>query len=161
MVEYIMDDYLIDNFKKRVLKSNGCWKWLGDKTKAGYGLLSLRTKKRKRIYAHRLSYSLYKGNIPDGYVICHICDNPSCTNPDHLFCGTVKDNIADMCKKGRWNAGPPIGQKNPSAKLTENIVIDIRNKHLKGESIRSLAKKHKVARNTVKSIVTRVTWKHV
>jgi len=59
------------------------------------------------------------------------------------------------------NAGPPIGQKNPSAKLTENIVIDIRNKHLKGESIRSLAKKHKVARNTVKSIVTRVTWKHV
>lgn len=53
------------------------------------------------VYAHRFSYALAFGNIPDEIVICHRCDNPACVRPDHLFAGTQKDNLHDMTVKGR------------------------------------------------------------
>lgn len=80
----------------RVNPINGCWEWQLYRDKDGYGIFSC-----KRV--HRVSYELYIGPIPAGLDICHRCDNPSCANPFHLFCGTTSENILDAVKKGRWN----------------------------------------------------------
>ncbi|MDO7847580.1 HNH endonuclease [Hymenobacter sp. M29] len=82
-----------------VRKKEGCWEWTGYKNPKGYGYLMV--KAGKPTGAHRFSYELHKGPIPKGLFVCHTCDNPVCSNPDHLFLGTVKDNTQDMVKKGR------------------------------------------------------------
>lgn len=92
-----------------------CWEWKGSKTgPKGYGEISMG---RKLWRTHRLSYFLTHGEIPEGKMICHSCDNPPCCNPKHLFAGTALDNALDMHSKGRAN--PPRGdahhvRKNPS-----------------------------------------------
>ncbi|WP_283419204.1 HNH endonuclease signature motif containing protein [Sphingopyxis sp. Geo48] len=77
-----------------------CLIWDGPKDGGGYGFVQHEGKRWK---AHRLAYHLANGGIPDGAVICHKCDTPSCVNPAHLFAGTQRDNARDMAAKGRMN----------------------------------------------------------
>lgn len=78
--------------------NSGCWLWIGGGTgECGYGLLNNRIFKQ----AHRASYAIFKGEIPEGMCVCHKCDTPACINPDHLFIGTHLDNMRDMFRKGR------------------------------------------------------------
>lgn len=100
---------------------NGCWEWNGAKTKDGYGRT---TKKSKSTTTHRRMYELVFGEIPRGLHVLHMCDNPPCINPEHLELGDHNKNMAQMQSRGR--KAVLSGEDNPSAKLTEEDVSDIK-----------------------------------
>lgn len=79
-------------------QKNGCLSWAGSVQKSGYGEILVGGKKRR---VHRVAYEAVFGPIPDGMVICHICDNPLCINPRHLVAATQRENIRDASVKGR------------------------------------------------------------
>ena len=71
---------------------SGCWDWVGHKRKGTYGDFKV---KGKNIQAHRASYEVFIGVIPEDKLICHKCGNPSCVNPEHIYAGTHKENAQD------------------------------------------------------------------
>jgi len=88
----------IDRLNSKTVKKKGCWNWTGAKEFHGYGQIWY----LDRIWvASRLAYTLYVGSIPNGLHVLHSCDNPPCTNPKHLFLGTMSDNLRDCVRKGR------------------------------------------------------------
>lgn len=102
--------------------SSSCWLWHGCLNNKGYGTVTRRRHGKKRNYlAHRYSYELRNGPVPDGLCVLHKCDIPRCVNPDHLFLGTQADNIKDCVAKGR----SPRGEQHGRAKLSDADVISI------------------------------------
>jgi hypothetical protein len=104
--------------------------------------------------AHRVSYEIEFGSIPDGLFVCHHCDNPECVNPSHLFIGTQLDNRRDAVKKGRTARG----SKSASAKLNEADVRFIRFWVSLGYLQREIAKCFNVGQTTISAIVTGQNW---
>lgn len=104
-----------------------CWIWTGAHNMRGYGQIHF-SKGKRVIYAHRASYEIHRGPIPDGLWVLHRCDNPQCVNPSHLFLGDRLANVHDAMSKGRMRK-PPIpnrpGELNPNAKLTDKKVRQI------------------------------------
>ena len=91
-----------DRFWDKVDRSGDCWNWTGALISTGYGHLSVGVGETKtQVLAHRLSYVWRYGPIPDGFYVCHRCDNPKCVRPEHLFLGNQTDNMRDMAAKGR------------------------------------------------------------
>lgn len=78
---------------------------------------------KKVLKAHRISYVIHKGNIPEGYDVMHKCDTPMCVNPDHLEAVTTQENVLDCIRKGRGNKA--AGERNTKAKLTRDQVLEI------------------------------------
>lgn len=141
-----------DRVDKR--SDNECWHWTGTILPNGYGRLS---HAGKNYSAHRVSYTLNKGKIHEGMVVCHKCDNPRCVNPSHLFLGTYADNTADMIAKGRQ----ANGERQPQSKLTEQDIIRIRSICASGRSHKSVAREFGVSSVLIDKIVNRKAWKHV
>jgi hypothetical protein len=73
--------------------NSGCWLWTDVPTKDGYGMMGVGGRKGKKLYAHRISYTLYKGTIPPRYEPDHLCRNRACSNPDHLEAVTRRINL--------------------------------------------------------------------
>ena len=149
-------------FWARVDKSAGadaCWLWTGFKNKAGYGIISWHN---HPTLAHRLAYELTIGQIPDGLLACHKCDNPGCVNPEHIFIGTDADNMADKSRKERYQKEllKNRGANNFNTKLTWELVTEMRALYAPRKmGYRRLAEKFGVARNNVRQIIKQKTWK--
>lgn len=124
---------------------HGCWEWTGSNFTFGHGLFNLQRIPRM---AHRISWTLINGAIPEGMNVLHHCDNPNCVNPDHLFLGTQADNIRDMCSKGRNSCGR--GQTHYNAKLTDQQVSEIR--AINGMTQKQIAAIYGVSREHVRNL---------
>jgi hypothetical protein len=156
---------LAERFWEKVDKSagaEGCWLWTGATyTSTGYGQITI----KKRPYgAHRISYLLHFGTIPDKLFVCHHCDNPLCINPSHLFLGTHADNMRDMNSKGRngMTLHPELalyGEQQKGAKLTNSQVREIRKIYDQGDiGTRPLAHQYGVSRSCIQFIIQRKSW---
>ena len=128
---------------------NYCWHWNRALNTPGYGVCQ---NNGRQVGAHRFSYEYFIGAIPHGMLVCHICDNPSCVNPDHLFLGTYSDNAKDMVNKGRNNVVRRFGKDNPNCKLLDEDVLYIRNHPRTYGMRKKLAEKFGVSVLTIKAI---------
>lgn len=106
-------------FWEKVRKDDKCWEWQSWITKDGYGQFCHVGRPR---LAHRMSWVLSFGDIPDGKCVLHRCDNRRCVRPSHLFLGTKQDNNLDKAIKGR----SLIGEKNPNCRFSDQDVKRIK-----------------------------------
>ena len=145
-----------ERFRKKYKWSlTGCWLWQGRCVKGGYGQFDIAD---KNIYAHRLSWELHFGPIPEGMDVLHHCDTPPCVRPSHLFLGTDIDNKKDCMTKERHC----YGEQHYEAKLTDAIVKEAKYLHFsKGQSKASLARKYGVSAVTMGHAIRGDTWRHV
>ncbi len=143
----------------KVDEQTGCWVWQGWwRSKRGKGFYGGVKINGISLFAHRISYEIYKGKIPDGMLCCHKCDNTKCVNPEHLFLGTQDDNMKDMANKFRGTNG----EKGHRAKLTKNKVVEIRFAANMGNMLhKEIAKVFGVSTSTITRIVNKKDWKHI
>lgn len=156
------DDERIVRFFSHVDKGadNGCWNWTGAVNGSiknpGYGVFSI---KHKLVGAHRFSYSLLVGDIPNGLFVCHSCDNRLCVNPTHLWVGTARENTQDCIAKGRFASGRyrysrTTGISRGQSKLCSDDVNWIKLNYKKGFiRQKDIAKKYSVDQRTISRIV--------
>lgn len=152
----------IEKVKKTILAGieidpeTWCWNWVKALTTNGYGVLTV---DKIQYRAHRLSYSVFIDEIPDGLEICHKCDNHRCCNPDHLFIGTHRENMADMVKKGRQRS--IYGSEHCGSKITEADALQIRELSESGIPGYRIAELYNISKSNVSMIINRHTWKHI
>lgn len=126
--------------------ASGCWEWQAGKKSNGYGQFTLNGKEER---AHRAAYQLFVGPIPDGQQVLHKCDNPVCVNPDHLFLGTVQDNMRDKVVKRRQQKSI----NHPSCELSESDVLSIKKLLSEGGMMqKDIAATFQVSQSTVSDI---------
>lgn len=143
-----------------------CWVWTAT-AHNGYGYLGVGGRAGRPTQAHRVSWTLHYGPIPEGLWVLHRCDNPPCVNPAHLFLGTVGDNNRDMYAKGR--AGTQTrphamvrGAAHHRSKLTDTQIQEIRAAYAAGGvRQKDLAAQYGVYQSTIGRIIRRNNWTHV
>lgn len=145
-----------ERFWAKVQKTPTCWLWKESKTNKGYGRIK---RDGRNVLAHRASYELTYGPIPEGegyhgMCVCHTCDNRVCVRPDHLFLGSQGDNMADKKEKSRAASG----DRNGRAKLTAEQVLAIR--AATGSQVK-IASAYMVSKSLVGYIRTGKLWAHV
>ena len=144
-----------EKFLGKVDTSGDCWNWIRGKDSDGYGNAWHNGKSWK---AHRLSWSLVKGDIPNGLCVCHRCDNRSCVNPDHLFLATSQENTADRNRKGRQ----AIGDNMKRSKLNPDKVRKMRKLYSDGLfTFKKIAEMYGVCAATAREAIRGTGWKHV
>ncbi len=182
----ILTDRELERFWNKVEESDSCWNWTASKYPDGYGAFNLRGKCNG---AHRVSWWIHRGEIPEGLEVCHHCDNPKCVKPDHLYVATHAQNIRDIHIRGRanlvrgdkhWTKSQKErftgennharqhpermarGERNGNSKLCEEAIRTIRTLYaLKHANSYQIGAAYGVHRSVVMDIVKRKTWRHV
>lgn len=172
---------LEERFWSKVNRTDTCWLWTACVDKDGYGMIRV-DRKNKR--AHRLAYELTIGPIPDGMVVCHRCDTPTCVRPGHLFLGTDRDNMDDCISKGRTklmgasgdanglrkhpdrnphHINPELsrGENNGNAKITQQQADEIRNRYASGGvTQKEIGTEYNISPSQVRNIVHGKSWNY-
>jgi hypothetical protein len=162
--------------EKYVIADSGCWLWQAAKNNRGYGVIGYGGG-NKIVLAHRLSWMLYRGDVPTGLWVLHKCDIRDCVNPEHLYLGTIKDNARDHMQRGRpycfqlrKNMTPQDEQKRvqnlrrgskhhrAGAKINELIARLI---FIANGPQREIANKFGLCQQEISKIKTLKTWRHV
>lgn len=134
-------------YEKFVIKKEGCWDWSAAKI-LGYGTFKYR---RKQYKAHRVSWLIHNGSIPEGIFVLHKCHkNKQCSNPEHLYLGTAYENMHDII-----NAG------DKKLSLTTEKVIEIKKLLELGVPCTRLAEKFNTGYGAIRDIKLNKTWRHV
>lgn len=136
----------------------GCIEWQGSCTSAGYGQTSL---DGKHWYTHRLAYTLAFGDIPSGLMVRHMCENRKCGNPDHLRLGTNQENMQDRLDSGHKRAVTFGGENHHNSKLTEDRVVELRNRLRTGETAAQISQDFGVSVSAIGRAATGITWADV
>ena len=139
-------------FHKRYSKvESGCWEWTGPLRPNGYGMVFF---DGVHIRAHRFSWEFHTGKSAGTMFVCHKCDNRKCVNPEHLFLGTIQDNVADMVQKRRHN----MGVRNGGAILNDAAILMIRESQL---PLQTIADAFRVSLAAIDGVRSGRTWRHV
>lgn len=149
---------LLQSFWGKVRITPGCWIWVAQTSSSGYGKISLARRFGFTTYAHRLSWIIHFGFIPEGMNVCHNCDTPHCINPHHLFLGTQQDNVDDMMSKDRGRFTPHLGEENGNSRLTRDDIIDIRNSP---KTRQELSHQYGISKSMIGKIVNFRSWRHL
>lgn len=131
-----------------------CWEWKAGLFADGYGAFGVNG---KVLRAHRFSYELTNGPIPNNLYVLHSCHNRKCVNPTHLRAGTAADNTADMVGSHRNKRG----EETYNSKLCADDVRKIKNLLISGNSRSSIAAQFNVSPTTIFKIKSNQTWRHV
>lgn len=151
---------LMDRWEANVLRSEGCWLWMGARRADGYGVLnSGRDTGYKILRAHRIAYEAFVGPIPHGLEIRHQCHNRQCVNPAHLLVGTRAENIQDRIDAGRPGSPGTSGSRNGLAKLDEQKVARIKQLLASGSTLTAIAREYGVTKSAIWSIKQGITWR--
>jgi hypothetical protein len=135
--------------------STDCWYFAGSRDAIGYGRIPALGENK----AHRVSWRIFRGQIPQGMRVLHRCDVRNCVNPEHLFLGTQADNVRDMMEKKRHRVVPQFGESNPMARLTREEVGAIREMVAAGSLQIEACRRFNVSPMTVSRIVRGQAWK--
>lgn len=139
-----------DRFWPKVDKGDGlgCWLWTAAKNTLGYGVIGRGGRRGGNHVAHKLSWQIHNGPVPEGYLVLHRCDVPMCVCPSHLYLGTARDNSIDMIAK----------ERAPIAKLNADKVHEIRMRIKSGERYAEIAADYGVAPTSIGNIATGHSW---
>jgi hypothetical protein len=153
-------------FWSKIAKTDSCWLWVGGSNN-GYGMISPGKDGVNNVLAHRISWMLHNGPIPDGMDILHNCpsgDNSLCVNPAHLRPGTHAENMADKVKKGRqYRPNPDTirGENNNASKFTTGDIVVMRQLRSMGYTLYKIAGFFGVGHGTTGKICRRERWTHI
>lgn len=145
-------------FWAKVNMLGDCWEWTGATTDGGYGKLGYAG---HNFTAHRCSYEYVFGRLPEDMWVLHKCDNPPCVNPAHLFLGVAKDNTADMYAKGRAPRLGAKGEANRASRLTNEMVVQIREDYADGAAPADLAEQFGFTVEYIRLLIRGKAWSHV
>lgn len=143
--------------KVEIKSDSECWIWVGAKSSKGYGFIGAGGAGGKMVLAHRLSYQMFYGPIPNGAMILHECDNPSCVNPRHLRHGSGSENIKEAFDKGRKFNPVNFGEANPKSKITLEQAKFIKANPQLGH--KQIADMFGVSPNCIRGVRIGRTWK--
>lgn len=136
----------VKRFWSYVDKSNDCWLWTASLTASGYGSFYFRGKNNP---ASRISWVFHNGEIPEGKIVCHTCDERKCVRIDHLWLGTHDENLADAVNKKRF----PSGENNRQSKLTNKERDEIIDLWMSGLNRVQIAEKYNVTPQTIHYLI--------
>ena len=142
--------------ERTVTSSTGCMEWQRAIGSHGYGVVWFQG---KLWTAHRLVATFTYGEQPSSMHVLHSCDNRPCCNPEHLSFGTPHENMLDKWLKGRARGGSMKGESHPRAKLTSELVAQIRSEYGPGMTTWDLAEKYGVSKTAIKNIINHNSWK--